>query len=99
MSTRAAIRAHIAAQTCPWCGAGPFKMLPVHTAKRHGVDKWALRDLAGLSTRDPLSSAETRSAMAASYDRDRGAAVRTLTYQRAPRRWTEAGRAVRAAKV
>lgn len=53
-----AILRGIDAQLCPWCGQGPFAMLPVHTNKAHGIDKWALRDLAGLSTNDSLCSAE-----------------------------------------
>lgn len=71
------IRRHIDAQICPWCGAGPFRMLPVHTAKMHGVDKWELRDLAGLTTRDPLCSEESRDAMREAYDRTGGARART----------------------
>lgn len=91
-----AIRAHIDAQTCPFCGAGPFKMLPVHTNKAHGVDKWELRDLAGLSVTDPLCSAEAREAMSAAYDVERGAEVRAKATaasktRRRPRR-TVAGR-------
>lgn len=87
-----AIREAIAAQLCPWCGRGPFAMLPVHTNKTHGVDKWELRELAGYTTADPLCSAEARSKMAAAYDLEQGvkarAAAAAKTGKRTQRRTT-----------
>lgn len=47
--TREQIRAGIEAQVCPWCGNGPFKILALHTTRLHGVDRFQLRDLAGLT--------------------------------------------------
>ncbi len=47
--TRDQIRAGIEAQICPWCGSGPFKILASHTTRLHGVDRFQLRDLAGLT--------------------------------------------------
>lgn len=47
--TREQIRAGIEAQICPWCGAGPFKILASHTTRLHGVDRFQIRDLAGLT--------------------------------------------------
>ena len=88
-----AIRQAIESQVCPWCGAGPFKMLPVHTNKAHAIDKWELRDLAGLSSQDALCAPEARAAMSAAYDKERGAAIRAArasTVYRKPRR-TRAG--------
>lgn len=61
-------------------------MLPVHTAKAHGVDKWALRDLAHLTSSDPLCSQEARDKMRDAYDPERGVAARE-----ASRRHHEAG--------
>lgn len=92
--SQAAIREAIEAQTCPFCGRGPFKMLPVHTNKTHGVDKWELRDLAGLTTRDALCSPEALAKMAAAYDPDQGALARAAAAARTrrPQRWTRAGR-------
>lgn len=84
-----AIREAITAQLCPWCGRGPFAMLPVHTNKTHGIDKWELRDLAGLTTQDPLCSEEARAKMAKAYDCERGATVRSNPKR--PSRWTQAG--------
>lgn len=58
--THEAVREFIEACTCPLCGRGPFKVLSVHTNKAHGIDKYELRDMAGLSTKDPITSADYR---------------------------------------
>ena len=87
-----AARRAIAAQTCPFCGRGPFRMLPVHTNKAHGVDKYELRDMAGLMVRDALCSEEALSAMrdnAHPENREKAkGGPRTKKY-----RYTKAGRA------
>lgn len=86
------VRASIAAQVCPFCGRGPFAMLPVHTNKMHGVDKWELRELAGFSTSDPLCSEEVRAKMSAAYDPARGEQARAAGRRpRRAQRWTSAG--------
>lgn len=54
-----ALRAAIAAQTCPWCGRGPFKVLALHTNKEHGVDRIELRQLADLNSKSSVCSPET----------------------------------------
>jgi len=50
VSTPAAdeIRAAIEAQTCPFCGKGPFVVVALHTNHAHGIDRRQLRDQAGL---------------------------------------------------
>ena len=53
----AAVREAITAQMCPFCGGGPYKVIAVHTNKSHGIDKWELREMAGLTTRVYQSSA------------------------------------------
>lgn len=62
-----AVRKYVEAGVCPWCGKGPWKMLAGHVAKAHGVDRFELRELAGLlrgaSVCDPAYS-EERSALA-----------------------------------
>ncbi|MEH0586209.1 hypothetical protein QA942_19815 [Streptomyces sp. B21-106] len=88
-----AVRAAIAAQRCPFCGKGPYKVIAVHTNKTHGVDKYELRDLAGLSTQDSICAPEYS-------ERARENAIRNEIYkrgnqspkQRRPQRWTSAGR-------
>ena len=46
--TPAEVRAAIEAQTCPFCGKGPFIIVAGHTQRAHGIDRYELRDLAGL---------------------------------------------------
>ncbi len=92
--SRDALLRSIEAQRCPWCGRGPFKMLPVHTNKAHGVDKWELRELAGLSTSDSLVSEEVRDALRAAALRNGNVqrAIEASRVKRGPRRQTTAGR-------
>lgn len=63
--TQEALRRYIEACICPFCGAGPFKLLPMHTNQAHGIDKRELRARAGLTSNEPISSAEFRSAQRA----------------------------------
>ncbi len=87
----------IESQVCPWCGKGPFKMLPVHTNKVHGVDKWEFRELAGLTTKQPLIAEEVRQAMREANQANGRAqalkASRAGQTSRRTQRWTSAGRA------
>lgn len=53
-----ALRAAIEAQTCPWCGAGPYKVLAGHTNTAHGVSGRELRELAGVGPRGSICSPE-----------------------------------------
>jgi len=52
------IRAAIQGGTCPFCRQGPFKYVATHTNKIHGVDRYALRDLAGYTYSESLLSPE-----------------------------------------
>lgn len=89
------IRRHISAGTCPWCDKGPFKMLPVHTNKAHGIDKWQLRDLAGLTTTQPLCDPEALAKMSSAQTANPHVEAATVASRarRSPQRWTAAGRA------
>jgi hypothetical protein len=95
--TQQAFRRAIESQMCPFCPKGPFAMLPVHTNKAHGVDKWELRDLAGLTGNDPLCSEDTRRKMAEKAPRagserlERATAAARGKGKRKPQRWTKAG--------
>lgn len=97
-----AIRRCVAEQICPFCGRGPYKMLPVHTNKSHGVDKWELRELAGMSTTETLCSPESVDAMRAAAARNgspgRERATEASRTRRA-QRWTSAGRERNAATL
>lgn len=96
--TEERIRAAIAARVCPWCAAGPFKCLALHTRKIHGVDRWELRDLAGLTTRESVCTPELSDTLRDAKPRkvqvqlalNAAAAARG---KRAPRKLTRAGRA------
>ena len=46
--SREAMQRSISADLCPFCGAGPYKNLGLHTHLTHGVSAAELRDLAGL---------------------------------------------------
>jgi len=79
-----AYRQHIEAQTCPFCGKGPFKSLVQHTGKGHGVNKWELRDLAGLTSLEPITSPELREKMRANL-------AANVNFHAAPRHSGERG--------
>lgn len=59
-----AIRESIESGICPWCGRGPYKMLAGHVNGQHGIDRFELRELAGLTRHvsicDPAYSDERR---------------------------------------
>lgn len=52
------LRQFIAAETCPWCGRGPYKSLAIHTNSAHGVSADELREMAGFVKTQPLCSAD-----------------------------------------
>lgn len=52
------VREFLDAYLCPWCGAGPFKVVAAHTNKAHGVNKRELRERAGLSLSTKITPAE-----------------------------------------
>jgi predicted RNA-binding Zn-ribbon protein involved in translation (DUF1610 family) len=88
-----AVRAAIVAQTCPFCGRGPYKVLAVHTNKTHGVDKRELREMAGLTLGVSICS-EGYSARARELASGRafdGAAI-GANRKKQPREWTSAGK-------
>lgn len=53
-----ATRRAIDAQTCPWCGTGPFKNIGLHTNIAHGVSASELRKLAGYSANTSICAPE-----------------------------------------
>lgn len=94
-----AIRGYIAAQMCPWCGAGPYQMLATHTNRAHGIDRHELRELAGLLKGAKVCAPEiTRSRS----DQRKGVPLPASAYDgRAsakPRRYSSAGLEIQRAK-
>lgn len=94
-----ALRKYIKAETCPWCGAGPFKNLACHTNRSHGVSADEFRELAGLKKTAPLCSEEYSQKCA---ERRPGQPLPPAAYERCGRTrrtYSEAGRAVQRAKA
>ncbi|MFE7906511.1 hypothetical protein [Streptomyces albogriseolus] len=88
-----AVRAAIEAQLCPFCGRGPYKVIAVHTNKTHGIDKWELREMAGLTTRDSICAPEyaSRARELAVQRKIHEFGAKTSKNGRRPQRWTTAG--------
>lgn len=88
------IRAGITSQVCPWCGKGPFKMLPIHVNRVHDIDKWELRELAGYATTDQICGDSAIESMRAAAVTNNHIAVPIAAsrHGRSPQRWTRAGR-------
>lgn len=53
-----AFRANVEAGICPFCGQGPYKALAIHTGKAHAVDRFQLREMAGLPYSASITSPE-----------------------------------------
>ena len=43
------IRQAVDAGICPWCGKGPYTVLAVHTSKVHKINRFDLREAAGIT--------------------------------------------------
>lgn len=99
--SKEAVRRSVEAGMCPFCGRGPFKVVSVHTNKKHGVDKFELRKLAGMTRNEPtclpaFSERASENGRANHADRMRALADehRGKTWaERGGREWTDAGRA------
>lgn len=97
--SKEAMRKFIEAGTCPWCGAGPYKVLATHTGRAHGVDGHELRELAGLTKFASICSPEYAAAKAAALA---GKKLPDHAYgegQRKRRTLSEAGRESQRAKA
>lgn len=47
-------RAKLEERICPACGEGPFPMPLMHAAKKHGIDRFTMRDICGLTTTEKV---------------------------------------------
>lgn len=85
--TESVMRRHIEVCSCPYCGAGPFKSLASHTNRAHGIDRFELRRLAGMSTHDSIASPElSRRMRSIAHERDLPSIGRTAVAEgRTPR--------------
>lgn len=57
--SRAQVLEAIDAQTCPFCGAGPFKVVAIHIAQTHGVRIRSVRSHYGISQTHTTAAPET----------------------------------------
>ena len=91
-------------QFCPVCGEGPWKSPLNHAARKHGIDKWTMRDACGLTTTESVADPDlsaTFSAREKAKDHDMSALVALSLESRRQngRRWTRAGLAKNTANV
>lgn len=99
------IRAFIIAGLCPWCDGskthpGPFASIAGHTTIAHGVDRFQLRELAGLYRNSVICSDEHHLRTQQNLRRriDAGEWVPTHPHG-GPHTFSTAGRATQAAKT
>lgn len=80
-------------QVCPACGEGPWKSPLNHASRKHGIDRFTMRDICGLTVTESVVDPELSARFAAnSLTRD----MSTVNRKGKPRkkqRWTKAGRA------
>lgn len=51
---------------CPVCGAGPYGIVATHVNKAHGIDRFQLKDILGVTYRTPLCDPLTSAKMSQS---------------------------------
>ncbi len=66
------IRGFVEAGICPFCGRGTYRIVAIHTEMIHGVDRWELRELLGVTWTTSISPdvTEQRSAQMRQLHRD-----------------------------
>jgi hypothetical protein len=83
-------------QMCPVCGQGPWASPLTHTAKRHGLDRYTVREACGLNTVESVADPEF-SARLAEREKRRGQDMSAIARRPRPRgdrrHMTTAGRA------
>lgn len=86
---------------CPFCGKS-FKNIAVHTNRTHGIDRYELKELAGIPKSNPVCTPEYSSALSdyakSNPDRDRIQKMRAARTER-PRSYSRAGKRVNMAKI
>jgi hypothetical protein len=94
------LRAYIAAQQCPWCLRTGFQVLARYTQAAHGVDRWELRALAGITYSASVCAPEVSERLA-EVGRERSPAMLAAmrVHARKPHRVSAAGRAINTAKI
>lgn len=88
--SREVLRRAIEAQTCPFCGRGPFRMIAAHVSKIHGLSPDELRKRAGLTYSASICSPE-HAAARSEQQKATGVVPPPRTYG-SPRRLSEAAK-------
>lgn len=78
---------------CPWCGRGPYRLLAGHTNKSHGIDKYELRDLAGVAYSTSICDPELAEELSKNSKRRGSGGVIASAGPRKQARISDAGRA------
>jgi hypothetical protein len=90
--TQAEAQALLARQTCPVCGEGPWKSPLNHVSRKHGIDRFTMRDVCGLTLTVSVLDPELRERF---VEHGRTVDMTQVNHAGKPRRkqrWTRAGR-------
>lgn len=92
------IRADVERCVCPFCGAGPFKSVAMHTNQAHGINRHKLRELGGFTTQESIAAPEysrrrAKQAREAGSVKSMAGYVESLKGKPKPIKLTDAGKA------
>lgn len=95
--TEAEARAMLERQSCPVCGTGPWKSPLNHVSRKHGIDRFTMRDICGLTTTDRVVDP----ALGQHFSEQRKGKDMSALHAgpRRKQRWTKAGLAKNAATI
>lgn len=82
-------------QMCPACGEGPWKSPLNHASRKHGIDRFTMRDICGLTTTETVAAPELSEVFRANnLGRDMTAVTEAAVRKRGKgrQRWTSAAR-------
>lgn len=86
-------------QVCPICGEGPWQSPLNHVARKHGIDRFTMRNICGITTTTKVADPELSERFS---ERGRNADLthlRDAARSRKKQRWTRAGLAKNAATI
>lgn len=92
-------KAMLARQMCPICGEGPWKSPLTHASKKHGVDRFAMRDVCGLTTTASLTAPDYRAKLVERGRTVDMSAAHEAAKRRGKQRFTSEGLRVLAANL
>lgn len=92
--TRGEALGMVRSRMCPACGQGPWKSVLNHASRKHGIDRFTMRDICGLTTVESVVDDETREKFVRNgkNQAEEGRDFSALASRRSGRqRWTAAG--------